>query len=136
MWVPALTSAIKVVRVHEGEGFVAVRALLGVALVHGVHHDRHLLPGAAHRLLPLLGQFPWDREFGYADRHVAGRQSTHSCSGATAFILAMIYVPYVSEVSSQKTSTASASNSKNSSSNNDDKPEKPRVLSVQQTNPK
>lgn len=54
----ALTSPIQVVRVHEGERLVAVRALLSVALVHGVHHHRHLLPGAAHGLLPLLGQFP------------------------------------------------------------------------------
>lgn len=57
-----LTSPVEVVRVHEGEGLVAAGALLGVALVHGAHHYRHLLPRAAHRLLPLLGQFPWDRE--------------------------------------------------------------------------
>lgn len=51
----ALTSAIQIVRVHEWESFVAVRALLRVALVHRVHHHSHLLPGAAHCLLPLLG---------------------------------------------------------------------------------
>lgn len=58
-----LTSPVEVVRVHEGEGLVAAGALLGIALVHGAHHHRHLLPCAAHCLLPLLGQFPWDREF-------------------------------------------------------------------------
>lgn len=57
-----LTSPVQVVRVHEREGLVAVGALLRVALVHGVHHHRHLLPRAAHGLLPLLGQFPEDRE--------------------------------------------------------------------------
>ena len=48
-----------VVRVHEGHGLIAVGALLGVALVHGVDHHSHLLAGAVQRLLSLLGQFPW-----------------------------------------------------------------------------
>lgn len=49
-----LTAAVQVVSVHEGKRFVAVSALLSVALVHGVHHHRHLLPSAAQRLLTLL----------------------------------------------------------------------------------
>lgn len=51
----ALTSPVQIVGVHEGERLVAVCALLGIALVHGVHHHCHLLPRAAHGLLPLLG---------------------------------------------------------------------------------
>lgn len=47
-----------VVCVHEGQRLVTVGALLGVALVHGVDHHRHLLAGAVQRLLTLLGQFP------------------------------------------------------------------------------
>lgn len=59
----ALTPPVQIVGVHEGEGLVAVCALLSIALVHGVHHHGHLLSRAAHCLLPLLGQFPWDKEF-------------------------------------------------------------------------
>ena len=44
--------------VHEGDGLITVGALLRVALVHGVHHHRHLLSRAAQGLLALLGQFP------------------------------------------------------------------------------
>lgn len=129
---------------HEREGFVAVGALLGIALVHRIHHHRHLLPGAAHRLLPLLGQFPWDKEFqlcGCSSVHADRRQShgtgAHWCSGATAFILAMIYVPYTCEVPCQAsqreekhplplltTVRAAAATTTTASHHNNDKPEK------------
>lgn len=57
-----LTAAVQVVSVHEGKSFIAVSALLRVALVHGVHHHRHLLPSAAQRLFTLLSQFPWETQ--------------------------------------------------------------------------
>lgn len=52
-----------VVCVHEGQRLVTVGSLLRVALVHGVDHHGHLLPGAVQCLLTLLGQFPvWGEE--------------------------------------------------------------------------
>lgn len=56
-----LTAAVQVVSVHEGKSFIAVSSLLRVALIHGVHHHRHLLPSAAQRLLTLLRQFPLEK---------------------------------------------------------------------------
>ena len=47
-----------VVCVHEGQRLITVGTLLCVALVHGVDHHSHLLPGAVQCLLTLLGQFP------------------------------------------------------------------------------
>ena len=47
-----------VVCVHEGQRLITVGTLLRIALVHGVDHHRHFLPGAVQRLLALLGQFP------------------------------------------------------------------------------
>lgn len=89
--------------VHEGKGLIAVCALLSIALVHRVHHHSHLLPGAAHGLFPLLGQFPWDKEVSYVDEHVDGRQShgTRTDSTKPVIPLALVYVRYPREVSCQ-----------------------------------
>lgn len=77
--------------------------MLSIALVHRVHHHSHLLPGAAHGLLPLLGQFPWDKEVSYVDEHVDGRQShgTKIDSIKPVIPLALIYVLYPWEVPCQ-----------------------------------
>ena len=68
-------------RVHEGDGLVTVGTLLGVTLIQGVHHQGHLLPGAAQRLLTLLSQLPVSHAHTHTHTHRQTDTGEKQCLG-------------------------------------------------------